>query len=350
MFAQTLAPEYLAPDEVDDYLERGWFRMGQNIFTTNFVHFHQRIYSTVWLRILLNNFTTDNTQTKIFKRNQAFRTEINPAKITPEKEELYDRYKQSLPFQPSSSVHQLLLGSIATLSIYNTYEVTVYDGDSLIAFGFFDIGVTSAMGISSVYDPVYKKYSLGKYLIYQKIEFCKKMKLQYFYPGYFAPGYSLFDYKLTIGKSSLEFLQLRSEQWLSIKHFSSEEDIPFEVMQNKLKEVQKFLEQMTLKTTILKYEYFDACLIPDSRGAELFDFPIMLMCPIQSTDGINPILVYDPQDEHYHILLCAPVWKPNQVDVDPYYYSSYVLKLMQRIYSTDTLGEIAIAFLKVLKL
>src|SRR6187551_3186440 len=233
MFAQAQTPEQLTPQELDAYLEQGWFRMGSRIFTTNFVHFKDQIYSTVWLRILLHEYAPDNTQIKLFKRNASFRTTIKPLEITNEKEDLYKRYKQSLPFQPSDSIHQLLMGRTTSNSIYNTLEVNVHDGDKLIACGFFDLGETSGMGISSIYDPDYKKYSLGKYLIYTKIQYCQNLRLRYFYPGYFVPGYSFFDYKLTIGRAALEFLQLSSQQWLRIEHFS-DDDIPYSVMLNKL--------------------------------------------------------------------------------------------------------------------
>src|SRR5690242_6710085 len=140
MFAEARTPEKLAPTELDEYLERGWFRMGQTIFTTNFVHFKDQMYSAVWLRVLLEQFTSDNTQQKLFKRNAVFQTTIGPSELTPEKEELYIRYKQSLPFQPSDSLHQLLLGKNTENYLYNTYEVTVRDDGRLIAVGFFDIG------------------------------------------------------------------------------------------------------------------------------------------------------------------------------------------------------------------
>src|SRR6478609_8168915 len=119
MFAQANTPEQLTPQELDTYLEKGWFRMGPRIFTTNFVHFKDQIYSTVWLRILLNEYVADNTQIKLFKRNASFRTTIKPLEITDEKEALYTRYKQSLPFQPSDSIQQLLMGRTTSDSVYN---------------------------------------------------------------------------------------------------------------------------------------------------------------------------------------------------------------------------------------
>ncbi len=348
MFAQAHTPENISPQEIDAYLEKGWFRMGQRIFTTNFVHFQDHIYSTVWLRILLNEYVADGTQTKLFKRNAAFRTTIKPAEITDEKEELYIRYKQPLLFQPSESIYQLLMGRSNSASIYNTFEVNVHDGDKLIACGFFDLGETSAMGISSIYDPDYKKYSLGKFLIYLKIQYCKNLKLDYFYPGYFVPGYSYFDYKLTIAQPALQFLQLSSQQWQRIDFFF-DDHIPYQVMHKKLMHLQKLLTAAGLQSRVVKYEFFDANLIPDLSDAELLDFPVFLFCIKESEEGTNPILVFDVCDGKYHLLMCMPIWKPNEINPDPSFYSDYFLKSVYEVYASQSIEEISEAILKVMK-
>ncbi len=348
MFAKACTPESLTSTELDTYLEQGWYRMGQSIFTTNFIHFKSEMYSTVWLRVLLNEFLEDSTQQKLFKRNTRFQTAIAPAMLTEEKEELYARYKQSLPFSPSDSLHSLLFSSTDKKSIYNTYEVTVCDGDRLIAVGFFDMGETSAAGISSVYDPDYKKYSLGKYLIYQKIRFCKNQKLRYFYPGYFVPGYPFFDYKLTIARPALQFLQLSSQSWLGIENFSGE-SIPYQVMHEKLLQAQRLLLQLQCVSRVVKYEFFDANLIPDLRDAELFDFPVFLFCDSNVAEYVSPILVFDVHDAHYHLYTCVPIWKPNETNLDTSFYSSYFLKVAQEIHAGTEVEEMIMVFLKLME-
>jgi leucyl-tRNA---protein transferase len=347
MFAIARSPQSLSDIELDNYLEQGWFRMGQSIFTTNFIHFKNEMYSTIWLRILLDDLEEDGTQKKLFKRNSRFTTKVRRAVITEEKEELYSRYKESLLFQPTESLHGLLLG-FSDSTIYNTYEVTVHDGDKLIALGFFDLGKTSAEGITSVYDPAYKKYSLGKYLIYKKIEFCKAFKLRYFYPGYFVPGYPFFDYKLTIAKQALQFLQVQTGRWLDIDSFSTH-TIPYEVMRTKLLSAQKLLNRTNLTSSVIKYEYFDANLIPDLRESELFDFPIFLFCPTGVDEDINPVIVYDVRDACYHLLTCVPIWKPAHINPDSGYYSAYFIKTVHEIHATADEVEVAVVFLKLVE-
>ncbi len=348
MFAQAHNPEKLTLTELDTYLERGWFRMGQSIFTTNFIRFKSNVYSTIWLRVVLDDFLADSIQSKLTKRNARFRTNIQLATLTDEKEDLYTRYRNSLPFQPSDSLRHLLLGQADVSTIYQTFEVTIHHDNQLIAIGFFDMGKTSAAGIISVYDPDYKRYSLGKYLIYLKMDFCKSEMLRYFYPGYFVPGYPFFDYKLTLAGPALQFLQLSSQKWLGITEFS-QECIPYQVMLGKLLSVQSLLAEAKIESNIVKYEYFGANLIPDLRDAELFDFPLFLFCPTRSEDGFNPIAVFDVCDEHFHLIRCQPVWKPDEINPDNTFYSSYYIKSVQELCAAHSAEEIAEAFLKLVK-
>jgi arginyl-tRNA--protein-N-Asp/Glu arginylyltransferase len=334
MFAQVYLPEILQHQELDTYLESGWFRMGQTIFTTNFLHFNEKLYSAIWLRIVLKNLDEEATQAKLSRRNAAFRREIKKAEITPEKENLFERYRASVTFEASTSLTMLLMGKTATQNVYDTYEIDIYDNDKLIAVGYFDLGDKSAMGITSIYDPMYKKYSLGKYLIYLKIAYCKSLGMDYFYPGYFVPSYSYFDYKLTIGRSSLEFLQLKSHQWKHIREFTSD-DIPIDVMFSKLNALQQYLQQEQLPATLLRYELFDANLIPSLSGAELFDYPVFIHYN-QQPQSIGLIIVYDINDARYHALRCFSVWQHPSPNVRPGFYAEHLLKISEYVASAST--------------
>jgi hypothetical protein len=172
-------------------------------------------------------------------------------------------------------------------------------------------------------------------LIYSKIEYCKKLSLQYFYPGYFVPGYKAFDYKLTIGRSALHFLALHSQEWTSIDKFSPEY-IPYTVMQSRLKEVQQILAGRTFESKLLKYEFFDANLFPELRSAALFDFPVMLICSDAWNNNLNHVIVFDVRDAHYHLLQCIPVYIPNVQVKDPDFYSEYIIKEEHEIFRSKS--------------
>ena len=238
----------------------------------------------------------------------------------------------------------MLFGNALAHSIYSTYEITLHDGDQLIACGFFDLGATGAQGISSFYDPSYKKYSLGKYLIYLKMQYCKELGLQYFYPGYFVPGNSHFDYKLTIGRAALQFFRLSTQSWEPIPMFSAG-DIPCEVMRQKLLNVHSILAQANKSSRILKYNFFDRYLIPELRDTGLLDFPLLLYFGLDD-DATDPILVFDVRDGHYHLLSCVPAWKPIDPNPDTDFYSAYFLMPTAVVQTSDSAEEVAALILK----
>jgi arginine-tRNA-protein transferase len=348
MFAQVHFPDRLSPEELDQYLEEGWFRMGQTIFTTNFLNFKNQFYSAIWLRIILPEFSINKTQQSLVKRNCSFRTEIQRASINPVKEELFKKYREGVSFQTSSSLHQLLFGS-AIKNVYDSYEVNIYDDDKLIAVGVFDLGKNSAAGITSFYDPAYKKHSLGKYLIYLKINYCRTLGLQFFYPGYFVPGYALFDYKLEIGKSAQQYLKFTTQQWLHINSFSPT-STPFQVMLVRLLELKELLIQAGIECALLKYEYFDANLIPELFGLDVLDFPLFLYCNGLEESEIQPMIVFDVEDEQYHVIRCHSVWTSNNTSIDSEIFSSHLLKIEDYLFSTDQASDMVATLLFDLKL
>jgi arginine-tRNA-protein transferase len=337
MFAQVHFPQAIKSSELDNYLAEGWFRMGQTIFTTNFLNFKHQFYSAIWLRINLKTWQPTKAQQKLRKQNAAFNVVIDRAYLSAEKESLFAKYKKSVAFEASASLDQLLYGK-GTNDVYNTFEVNIFDDERLIAIGYFDIGETSAAGISSFYDPDYKKFSLGKFLIYLKMEYCKQKDLQYFYPGYFVPGYSAFDYKLQLSASS-EFFQLASQQWTSTDHFSNNET-PLQIMYTKLRELQSLLSDSSIGNKLYGYYFFDANLIPDLNGLELFDFPIFLFCSTSEIEVIYPIIVYDVRNRQYHLIKCRSIW-PSKMESDQQdVYCAHLLKIERHLFSSQDPKEI----------
>lgn len=349
MFAQAHRPQTLSPTELDRYLEQGWFRMGQTIFTTSFLNFKGTFYDAIWLRIHLDEFSGDKTQDKLIRKNEAFRVIVQPMQFSVEKEALYDRYRKSLSFEASPSLSSLLYGKV-NYNIYETYELNVYDKDQLIAVGIFDLGKESAAGITSFYEPSYKRFSLGKYLIYMKINYCKVKGLKYFYPGYFVPGYTPFDYKLNIGKPALHYYAIESGEWLPIRTFS-DSHTPLKLMLSKLGHLHELLSTASIKGKILYYEFFDANLIPDLQGMEFFDFPVFFYAGEVTKESVQPVVVFNIKSRLYHLFRCAIIWSPGEengvVRNDDLSYS-HLLKVQEELYACDDPRDI-IAELSVMQ-
>ena len=196
-------------------LAAGWYRIQQTLFTTDVLNFDETMYKAIWLRVCLHDFEPDKTYRTLARKNKQFRLEIDKLLLTPEHENLFMRYKNHIPFEAASSLHSLLYGD-EIKNVFNTHIINMYDGDTLIATGAFDLGLESAAGIFSVYDPAYKQFSPGKYLIYEKMQFCKRESFTWFYPGYYVPGYARFDYKKDIGKGAIEYFDRERNRWFPL--------------------------------------------------------------------------------------------------------------------------------------
>lgn len=335
MFAQIEYPEKLLPEELDKYLAKGWFRMRQTIFTTNFLHFHLKFYSAIWLRVMLDQSIYDKKWLALRRLNKGFTTVIKKSgigTISPQHESLYQSYRQSISFDVSPSLKELLFGN-EIYNRFNTFEVNIYDGDKMIAAGFFDLGKISAAGITCIYHPAYKKYSLGKYLMYLKMDFCKEQQLQYFYPGYMVPGYPSFDYKLEIGKATLQYLQLSTQQWMPYTPLTSAQ-IPIQEMFEKLTELQPYLSKNKIPNIIFYYKFFEVNLDPYYSGNGFFDFPVFIYCFPSEDSSFFSMIVYDVRDARYHLLQCSSVinigFQPDVLTI----FDTDLLKVEHRLFAT----------------
>lgn len=337
MFAQVEYPEKLLPEELDTYLAKGWFRMRQSVFTTNFLYFNQRFYPAIWLRVALDNAIPDKKYFILSKLNKGFRTEVkkaNEAVIDTQHELLYQYYRQSISFDVSPSLQELLFGNVR-YNRFDTHVVNIYDGATLIAAGFFDLGKNSAAGITCIYHPAYKKYSLGKYLMYLKMDFCKQHQLEYFYPGYVVPGYGSFDYKTEIGKSTLQWLQLSNRQWLPWIQQTTAPN-PLQEMVEKLIALQVPFAKNNIPNALLYYKFFEANLDPYYYGNELFDFPVFLYCLPPVKTALFTMVVYDVRDARYHLLKCSSVINIGFQDGTQTVFDSDLLCVERHLFATDT--------------
>ena len=340
MFAQIAYPEELAPEELDKFLANGWFRMRQTIFTTNFLHFNQQFYSAIWLRVAMAEYKEDKKFKQLQKLNKAFSIEIKKSeaeKFSMAHELLFQQYRQSISFEVSSSLQELLLGN-ETHSIFNTHEVNIYDGEILIAAGFFDLGEKTAAGITCIYHPAYKKHSLGKYLMFLKIDFCRQQQLQYFYPGYVVPGYPPFEYKLTVGKATLQYLQMATQQWLPFEPLTPLQN-PLQEMVAKLTDLQMLLKAIDIPTTLQYYRFFEANLNLHYLDNQLFDFPVFLHCfPKVHTANLT-IITFDVSDSNYYLLQVSSIIHLGPHQQNSTVFEESLLKVDHSIFATSSADE-----------
>lgn len=303
MFAEKHYPDYLAPEDLDAYLARGWYRMGQSIFTTHFLCFGDHFYSAIWVRLPLKDYQYSKSLRKNIRRNQElFHTTFAKSRLTAEKERLYQRYKNAFTGMLAPTLKESLHDG-EDFNVFQTYEVNVYDGNRLVAASFFDIGVDSAASILGIYDPDYHAHSLGFYTMLMEIEFCLQNQMKYFYPGYIVPHYPRFDYKLRIGAT--EYYNITTGYWLPFAQLLPEE-VPMQKMQRKLDELQAVFQRNNIPSKKYLYPLFEANLFAFWQ-TEYFDFPVFLMCYPQEKAAAYFLVVYDIRYQAYHLLECTPL-------------------------------------------
>ncbi|RYF89076.1 MAG: GNAT family N-acetyltransferase [Chitinophagaceae bacterium] len=206
-------PTHLSGSELDVFLAKGWYRMGQAIFTTHGIVQQNQVFRVFWLRYPIQLLPSANkVSQKILEKNSCFHTSVVALHITEEMEALYESYKAGVNFDAAPDVNQWLFDG-KTSNVFDTYAVEVRDEGRLIAVGIFDLGKKSIAGIMNFYHPSYKKYSPGKYLMLQKIKYAKENKIKWYYPGYIVAGYPKFDYKLFVDKGLAEIFIPEFNRW-----------------------------------------------------------------------------------------------------------------------------------------
>ncbi len=200
-------------NRLDFWLSQGYYRMQQDFFTCRFVYFDNTYYAVQWLRIVLPNVQYGKSQLRLLRINERFAVAVKPFVLTEEMEALYARYRASIDFDAPESVESCLLGG-ATYNAFDTRIVEVRNDNQLIAAGIFDNGTRSIAGIMNFYDPAYRKQSLGKYLLLQKLNYARAGQKLYYYPGYLVHNYPKFDYKLFPCEAATEVFDSARGVWL----------------------------------------------------------------------------------------------------------------------------------------
>jgi arginyl-tRNA--protein-N-Asp/Glu arginylyltransferase len=213
-FHKTLMPDSLPGLELDRYLALGWYRMHQTIFTTTHL-LAAECWRVHWLRFSLKEISERATHRKIRKRNQVFNVNIEDfTRIRPDHEALYGIYRESIDFNGAISIQQSLLDEEdENRNIFRTKCISVFDGDKLIAGGYFDLGNTSGTSILHFFDPVYKRFGLGKFLMLVTVDYLKTEGYEFYYPGYVLAGNAKMDYKLFLGKEATQYYDPETATW-----------------------------------------------------------------------------------------------------------------------------------------
>lgn len=275
------SPDVLAPEELDHYLDRGWRPVGQRLYEADFIQLSPGHLCTLLpSRLVLTAHTWSKKQRKLLNTNKKhFRVTYGPAQLSPEKERVNASYAEVHGEKTVEDLSYHL--DFEGRQLFNTWETQVFEGDKLVAFSFFDLGIDSAYSKAGVYDPAYAQYSLGLFTLLLEVAYCKSIGMRYFYPGYVSPDTPLFDYKHRIGP--LELWDASRSIWRPEAAFPLEERYLLRRIKQQLSEVKDLLNAASWTTKSYTYIAFDARLSFDNYTFYL-DTPALL--PVYSPENV----------------------------------------------------------------
>ena len=183
------------------------------LVTTDLITKENEFLAVFWLRYRMEAYTHSKKSRKLLQAIAPFTVSIEPLMFTTELTDLYSRYHSSLAFDMSDTLQGYLLGD-RTASVFDTRMICIRHEGNLIAAGCYDEGETATMGIVNIYDPAYKKYSLGKVLVLLKLEEALRQGKTFFYPGYISIHNNKFDYKLFPDLQCTDVYNRLTDEWL----------------------------------------------------------------------------------------------------------------------------------------
>ena len=203
---------------LDDYLALGYFRMLDEMFTTRSISAGKYGNDTMmtpvfWLRTVLSQISEKKSVKNLRKKCSRFSTIVKDVIMSPEFEELFSLYQKHVAFDLSSTILECdLLDFLG--NPFDSKMIELRDGSKLIAVGLFDIGKEAIMGIRNIYHPAYHKFSLGKYLMLQKIDYAKTNQMNFYYTGYISTSGNKYDYKVFPDENAVEVFMPYEKEWL----------------------------------------------------------------------------------------------------------------------------------------
>ncbi|MFZ4628920.1 MAG: arginine-tRNA-protein transferase [Blastocatellia bacterium] len=186
--------EAVSPEDLDRLLAEGWRHFGTTFFRYSLIETQGRLRRVIPLRIRLGEFHLTRSQRRIRARNRDLEVRIGPTLISPTIESLFQQHKARFTDNIPDSIHDFLSEQPATVPCRN-HQLSLYQGDRLLAASFLDLGATAASAVYAIFDLAESRRSLGIELILAGVEYARARGMVYYYPGYAYRGPSIYDYK-----------------------------------------------------------------------------------------------------------------------------------------------------------
>jgi len=302
MHTRVARLSHLSGEDLDRYLEDGWYRIGPTMMTCRFVHFDDDLRTAVWTRLDLEGYRFRKSLRRILNRvERELVVEVGQPVLDDEHEQVYQRYRTVARGERSATLVDFLYGDREpNRDVFDTREVRFRTPDGRLAgFSWFDVGKTAIQSLVGVYDPDFASLSVGFASMLVEIRWAQEHSLRWFYPGYVLPGAPAMDYKLRVG--DMEYLH-PSGSWRPWADLDLSV-LPTEVLDHQLAEAEACLEDRGEPFERYVYPMFEAPAWHSNLSTCLTE-PMVLLLPGPS-DRSPRVLYWDLDREAYRLRRCV---------------------------------------------
>jgi arginine-tRNA-protein transferase len=186
--------ESLSDSDLEELLAAGYRHFGTHFFRPVCSPCHKCLP----LRIPLSDYCFSRSGRRLLRRNTRFFVTLTPPFPTFAAYELYLKHKERFDL-PRDERRQESYHDFVDIFFHPfpfAYQLSVYDGDRLIAVSHLDMTASVISVVYCYYNDRYTRESLGSFAVYREIEIGLKRNLDFVYLGYYIPENRHMRYKV----------------------------------------------------------------------------------------------------------------------------------------------------------
>lgn len=208
---ESIELQPMHPGLFDEHLAEGWRLLGYSIIRHNYAACRGRLCYTIPLRIRLDGLIFSKSQRSVLRRNNDLTVKWGKVQLTPEKEELFKLHTSRFRERQPESVYSFLSPQAGSKPVRGM-EMTLYEGERLLACSYVHLGEEAMSGTYCFFEPeASRQRSLGTFTMLLELIKAREMGKRFYYHGYCYDVPSQFDYKMNF--HNLESMDWKTGIW-----------------------------------------------------------------------------------------------------------------------------------------